>query len=76
MVGVVLPPHLSPFIEEGEGDYVPPERVQLLQRAEARGNGVACVMGGFGIFYATDVLVCDLILYNLMPQLEFLIFSF
>lgn len=25
--GSILPPHLSPFIEEKEGDYVPPERV-------------------------------------------------
>ena len=24
--GVTLPPHLSPFVEEGPGDYVPPER--------------------------------------------------
>ncbi|CAF4308071.1 unnamed protein product, partial [Adineta steineri] len=24
--GSVLPPHLSPFVEEKEGDYVPPER--------------------------------------------------
>lgn len=26
-VGSVLPPHLSPFVEEKEGDYVPPERL-------------------------------------------------
>ena len=26
VVGSVLPPHLSPFVEEKEGDYVPPER--------------------------------------------------
>lgn len=25
-VGSILPPHLSPFVEEKEGDYVPPER--------------------------------------------------
>ena len=28
--GAFLPPHLSPFIEEGSGDYVPPERAQAL----------------------------------------------
>ena len=28
--GASLPPHLSPFIEEGSGDYVPPERAQAL----------------------------------------------
>jgi len=26
IIGSVLPPHLSPFVEEKEGDYVPPER--------------------------------------------------
>ena len=38
LVGVILPPHLSPFVEEGEDDYVPPERVQLLQRAQDEGE--------------------------------------
>ncbi|XP_076845912.1 pescadillo [Brachyhypopomus gauderio] len=35
-VGVTLPPHLSPFVEEKEGDYVPPEKLKLqaLQRGE------------------------------------------
>ncbi|KAG8596602.1 hypothetical protein GDO81_001983 [Engystomops pustulosus] len=28
--GVLLPPHLSPFVEEKEGDYVPPEKQRLL----------------------------------------------
>ena len=33
--GGVLPPHLSPFVEEREGDYVPPERqAQLAELAE------------------------------------------
>ncbi|XP_035236028.1 pescadillo [Anguilla anguilla] len=34
--GVVLPPHLSPFVEEKDGDYVPPEKLKLmaLQRGE------------------------------------------
>lgn len=30
--GVVLPPHLSPFVEENEDDYVPPERQVFLDR--------------------------------------------
>ncbi|KAH6932475.1 hypothetical protein HPB50_006266 [Hyalomma asiaticum] len=35
-MGEVLPPHLSPFVEEKEGDYVPPERLAMLriQRGE------------------------------------------
>ncbi|CAK6440068.1 unnamed protein product [Pipistrellus nathusii] len=38
--GVPLPPHLSPFVSEKEGDYVPPEKVKLLalQRGEQPGN--------------------------------------
>ncbi|XP_038059936.1 pescadillo homolog [Patiria miniata] len=30
--GVVLPPHLSPFVQEKEGDYIPPEKQTLLDR--------------------------------------------
>ena len=29
--GSPLPPHLSPFVEEREGDYVPPEKKKLLE---------------------------------------------
>uniref|UniRef100_A0A2K6MDF9 Pescadillo homolog n=2 Tax=Rhinopithecus TaxID=542827 RepID=A0A2K6MDF9_RHIBE len=38
--GVQLPPHLSPFVTEREGDYVPPEKLKLLalQRGEDPGN--------------------------------------
>ncbi|KAM4808139.1 pescadillo homolog isoform 1-T1 [Rhinophrynus dorsalis] len=34
--GVLLPPHLSPFVQEKEGDYIPPEKQRLLalQRGE------------------------------------------
>ncbi|XP_022237208.1 pescadillo-like isoform X1 [Limulus polyphemus] len=28
--GEILPPHLSPFVEEKEGDYIPPEKQALL----------------------------------------------
>ncbi|XP_056139734.1 pescadillo [Lampris incognitus] len=35
-IGVSLPPHLSPFVEEKDGDYVPPEKLKImaLQRGE------------------------------------------
>ncbi|XP_061674266.1 pescadillo [Syngnathoides biaculeatus] len=35
-MGVTLPPHLSPFVEEKEGDYVPPEKLKIaaMQRGE------------------------------------------
>uniref|UniRef100_A0A3B4B2B3 Pescadillo homolog n=1 Tax=Periophthalmus magnuspinnatus TaxID=409849 RepID=A0A3B4B2B3_9GOBI len=29
-IGVTLPPHLSPFVEEKEGDYVPPEKLKIV----------------------------------------------
>lgn len=30
--GAVLPPHLSPFVDEQEGEYVPPEKQALLNK--------------------------------------------
>lgn len=38
--GVQLPPHLSPFVSEKEGDYIPPEKLKLLalQRGEDPGE--------------------------------------
>ncbi|XP_072586502.1 pescadillo homolog [Vulpes vulpes] len=38
--GVQLPPHLSPFVSEKEGDYIPLEKLKLLalQRGEHPGN--------------------------------------
>ena len=34
LVGASLPPHLSPFVEEQEGDYTPPERQAMLEAGE------------------------------------------
>uniref|UniRef100_A0A8C4H350 Pescadillo homolog n=1 Tax=Dicentrarchus labrax TaxID=13489 RepID=A0A8C4H350_DICLA len=40
-LGVTLPPHLSPFVEEKDGDYVPPEKLKImaLQRGEKPAHG-------------------------------------
>ncbi|XP_078680276.1 pescadillo homolog [Branchiostoma floridae x Branchiostoma belcheri] len=37
--GVVLPPHLSPFVEYKEGDYVPPEKEALSRRQQGLNTG-------------------------------------
>ena len=37
--GVELPPHLSPFVQEEEGDYVPPERQAMLEEQRQTEEG-------------------------------------
>lgn len=48
--GVQLPPHLSPFVSEKEGDYVPPEKLKLLalQRGEHPGEWEGAGLGSVG----------------------------
>uniref|UniRef100_A0A8C5JTY2 Pescadillo homolog n=1 Tax=Junco hyemalis TaxID=40217 RepID=A0A8C5JTY2_JUNHY len=45
--GLLLPPHLSPFVTEKEGDYVPPEKLKLLalQRGENPGLQLPSLSG-------------------------------
>ena len=40
----VLPPHLSPFVVEGEDDYVPPEKQKLLDEDKAVDSGLSCLI--------------------------------
>ncbi|TKR76121.1 hypothetical protein L596_017313 [Steinernema carpocapsae] len=40
--GETLPPHLSPFVEEKAGDYIPQERIEQLK---ADGHDVAKLLG-------------------------------
>ena len=37
--GVELPPHLSPFVQEEEGDYIPPERQAMLEE-QRKADGI------------------------------------
>ena len=37
-LGVDLPPHLSPFVQEEEGDYIPPERQAILDEEKTKEN--------------------------------------
>ncbi|KAK2163984.1 hypothetical protein LSH36_71g05103 [Paralvinella palmiformis] len=34
-MGVILPPHLSPFVEEGQDDYIPPEKRKMLDVSDS-----------------------------------------
>lgn len=36
--GDTLPPHLSPFMQEKEGDYIPPERLAIIQLERGEGD--------------------------------------
>jgi len=47
--GVELPPHLSPFVDEAPGEYVPPEKMQLefpSSAAEQKSDGESEVADG------------------------------
>ena len=46
--GATLPPHLSPFVEEKEGDYIPPERAQqLAEEQDMETGGATCTYTHF-----------------------------
>ena len=42
-MGATLPPHLSPFVTETDGEYVPPEKQALLNRQRGIDSGMWCV---------------------------------
>jgi len=41
-IGAILPPHLSPFVQEQEGDYVPPERQAILDEEKQTEGTCIC----------------------------------
>lgn len=41
-LGVTLPPHLSPFVEEKDGDYVPPEKLKIMALQRGETTGINC----------------------------------
>lgn len=68
-VGVMLPPHLSPFVTEKEGDYIPPEKMKLLalQRGEDPGTlmppcsyqALKCAVESYIIMFLSVKHECD-----------------
>ena len=36
--GAILPPHLSPFVQEKEGDYVPPDKIAMMETTGHKGD--------------------------------------
>ena len=53
--GVDLPPHLSPFVKEEEGDYIPPERQAMLEEMEQEETTKNDKEGLCGTFVENDV---------------------
>ena len=58
--GAPLPPHLSPFVEESEEDYVPPERMDQL--AEDNQEEMEFNLDGVFVYTVLHVL-CPLCTY-------------
>lgn len=42
-IGAKLPPHLSPFVEEKPGDYVPPEKAEFFENSSVNINNKSCI---------------------------------
>lgn len=50
-VGAVLPPHISPFVTERPGDYIPPEKQMLLAQEQGLALSGNCVQHGTSFFF-------------------------
>lgn len=65
--GAVLPPHLSPFVREEEGDYVPPERARMEEEgAEVVETEAADAVTGGGSWVMCDSPQTRRVIYYLL----------
>lgn len=65
-----LPPHLSPFVKEEEGDYIPPERQAMLEETrEEETQGWCTISSGISKLTLLTVFILCLVTF-ILPNCE------